>query len=294
MNTRDKAFGPKLSEKSRGAIRDYAQIVLGSFLMAASFALFFLPRDIAPGGVTGLATVLASFWPVRVGLLSFAINVPLFIAGWRTVSLRFAVRSFLAMTLLSVFIDLLPQTDISQDMLLAAVFGGVVEGAGLGLVVRGGATTGGTDMMAKMVHRRWPFLSIGMLIMLLDGTVVCVAGCRFGLPAALWALIAVTVTSAVMDVVIKGFNTAMQFLIISSASERIVSRIHSEMGRGCTRILARGTFSGQEVGLLLCVVSRIEAFRLRNLIAQEDECAFVTISDVQKAMGEGFEGIQEE
>ena len=284
----------KRAQEYRTVFLDYLQIVLGTFLMALSFAIFFLPRDIAPGGITGLATIIASFWAINVGLLSFMINLPLFAAGWKVVSLRFAIRSFLAMTLLSVFIDILPHVDISGDMMLASVFGGIVEGVGLGLVVRGGATTGGTDMAAQMVHRHWPFLSIGMLIMLLDGMVVCIAGCRFGLPAALWALITVAVTSFTTDMVVKGFNTAMQFLIISSASDRITSRIHNELGRGCTRILAKGTFSKQDVGVLLCVVSRVEVFRLRQLIAEEDEHAFVTISDVQKAMGEGFDGIRED
>lgn len=284
----------KKAQEYRTVFLDYLQIVLGTFLMALSFAIFFLPRDIAPGGITGLATIIASFWAINVGLLSFMINLPLFAAGWKVVSLRFAIRSFLAMTLLSVFIDILPHVDISGDMMLASVFGGIVEGVGLGLVVRGGATTGGTDMAAQMVHRHWPFLSIGMLIMLLDGMVVCIAGWRFGLPAALWALITVAVTSFTTDMVVKGFNTAMQFLIISSASDRITSRIHNELGRGCTRILAKGTFSKQDVGVLLCVVSRVEVFRLRQLIAEEDEHAFVTISDVQKAMGEGFDGIRED
>ena len=284
----------KRAQEYRTVFLDYLQIILGTFLMALSFAIFFLPRDIAPGGITGLATIIASFWAINVGLLSFMINLPLFAAGWKVVSLRFAIRSFLAMTLLSVFIDILPHVDISGDMMLASVFGGIVEGVGLGLVVRGGATTGGTDMAAQMVHRHWPFLSIGMLIMLLDGMVVCIAGWRFGLPAALWALITVAVTSFTTDMVVKGFNTAMQFLIISSASDRITSRIHNELGRGCTRILAKGTFSKQDVGVLLCVVSRVEVFRLRQLIAEEDEHAFVTISDVQKAMGEGFDGIRED
>ena len=284
----------KRAQEYRTVFLDYLQIVLGTFLMALSFAIFFLPRDIAPGGITGLATIIASFWAINVGLLSFMITLPLFAAGWKVVSLRFAIRSFLAMTLLSVFIDILPHVDISGDMMLASVFGGIVEGVGLGLVVRGGATTGGTDMAAQMVHRHWPFLSIGMLIMLLDGMVVCIAGWRFGLPAALWALITVAVTSFTTDMVVKGFNTAMQFLIISSASDRITSRIHNELGRGCTRILAKGTFSKQDVGVLLCVVSRVEVFRLRQLIAEEDEHAFVTISDVQKAMGEGFDGIRED
>ena len=115
----------KRAQEYRTVFLDYLQIVLGTFLMALSFAIFFLPRDIAPGGITGLATIIASFWAINVGLLSFMINLPLFAAGWKVVSLRFAIRSFLAMTLLSVFIDILPHVDISGDMMLASVFGGI-------------------------------------------------------------------------------------------------------------------------------------------------------------------------
>ena len=282
------------SKEGKQLLKDYALIVLGTFLAALSLPLFFLPYDIAPGGISGISTVLASVLPLSVGLISFVLNVPLFLIGWRTVGWRFAVRSFIAMTLMSLFIDLVPVRDVSGNVMLASVFGGVLLGVGLGLVVRAGATTGGTDMAAKMIHNRVAFLSIATILFMIDGLVVAVAGLAFGLQAALWALISLFVSSQMMDTVIKGFNTAMQFMIISNDSEEIVRRIHKDIDRGCTRLMAEGTYARKPVGTLLCVVSRTEAPRLKKLVAEIDPDAFVTVCNVHEALGEGFTGIDGE
>ena len=281
-------------KEGKQLLKDYALIVLGTFLAALSLPLFFLPYDIAPGGISGISTVLASVLPLSVGLISFVLNVPLFLIGWRTVGWRFAVRSFIAMSLMSLFIDLVPVRDVSGNVMLASVFGGVLLGVGLGLVVRAGATTGGTDMAAKMIHSRVAFLPIAAILFLIDGLVVAVAALAFGLQAALWALIALFVSSQAMDSVIKGFNTAMQFMIISRDAEEIVRRIHTEIDRGCTRLMAEGTYSRLPVGTLLCVVSRTEAPRLKKLVAEIDPDAFVTVCNVHEALGEGFTGIDDE
>ena len=282
------------SKEGKQLLKDYALIVLGTFLAALSLPLFFLPYDIAPGGFSGISTVLASVLPLSVGLISFVLNVPLFLIGWRTVGWRFAVRSFIAMSLMSLFIDLVPVRDVSGNVLLASVFGGVLLGVGLGLVVRAGATTGGTDMAAKMIHNRVAFLPIATILFLIDGLVVAVAALAFGLQAALWALISLFVSSQAMDSVIKGFNTAMQFMIISRDSEKIVRRIHTESDRGCTRLMAEGTYSGKPVGTLLCVVSRTEAPRLKKIVSEIDPDAFVTVCNVHEVLGEGFTGIDDE
>lgn len=274
--------------------RDYVMMTLGALLTALAFNYFFLPHDLAPGGVTGIATVLSSVLPLGVGLISFLINVPLFLMGYRSVGWRFAVRSFIAMMLLSLFIDTLPSSDVAGDMMLASIFGGVIMGVGLGLVVRAGATTGGTDMLAILIHNVFGALSIANILLMIDGTVVLIAAAVFGLKAGLYALIALFVTSKAMDVVIKGFNTAMQFMIITREPQRIISRIHKEMDRGCTQLEARGTYSGQAVGTLLCVVSRLEVGQLKKIISEIDPRAFVTVCDVHEALGEGFTGIREE
>ena len=278
--------------EGRQLAKDYALIVLGTLIAGWSFGSFFLPYDVAPGGVTGISTILTKYIPLSVGVLSFIINVPLFLLGWKTVGWRFAVRSFVAMFLLSLFIDVLPAGDLTGDVMLASVFGGLLLGAGLGMVVRGGATTGGTDMAAKMVHNVIGFASIASILFAIDGLVVIVAALVFGVEAGLWALIALFVSSKAMDMVIKGFNTAMQFMITSNHSEEIVRRIHSEIDRGCTRLMAEGTYSGKSVGTLICVLSRTEAPRLKKIVAEIDPRAFVTVCDVHEALGEGFTGIR--
>ena len=280
--------------EGRQLVRDYLLVMIGALVTAVSFSWFFLPYDVAPGGVTGIATVLSSLTGLSVGLLSFLINVPLFLTGWRQVGWRFAVRSFVSMGLLSVFIDLLPPLNPAGDIMLATVFGGVLLGVGLGIVVRAGATTGGTDMAAKMIHRLAGFLSIATILFIIDATVVLIAAMAFGIQAGLWALIALFISSKTMDVVIKGFNTAMQFLIITREPEEIVRRIHGDLDRGCTRIKAYGTYSGEEMGTLLCVVARTEAARLKKVIAEADPNAFVTVCDVHEALGEGFTGMEQE
>ncbi|MBR2942806.1 MAG: YitT family protein [Clostridia bacterium] len=273
--------------------RDYLLIVVGSMLLAFAFVSFFIPYDIAPGGVTGISTVISHLTGVSVGLLSFIINLPLFLAGWRQVGWRFAVRSFIAMMLVSLFLDTLPTVDLAGDALLGAGFGGVVMGVGLGLVVRAGASTGGTDMAAKMVHKLLGFLSIPVVLFAIDGLVVVVAAAVFGLKAALWALLSLYTSTIAMDAVIKGFDTAMQFVIITKNPDPIISRIHTELERGCTRLSATGTYSGESIGTLLCVISRVEVARLKKLIAEEDPLAFVTVCNVHEALGEGFSGMND-
>ena len=283
-----------LKKESRMLIRDYLLILLGALITAFSFTAFFLPHDLAPGGVTGIATVIAHYVPLGVGFLSFLINVPLFVMGWRSVGWRFALRSFVAMLLLSLLIDLLPSPDLTGDALLGAVFGGVLLGVGLGLVVRAGATTGGTDMAAKLIHRHLSFASIPAILLAVDAAVVLLAALVFGMEAGFYALIALFVSSRAMDMVIKGFNTAMQFLIITSKPGEIVHRIHTELDRGCTQLEARGTYSGEPVGTLLCVLSRMEAAGLKKIVAECDPHAFVTVYDVHEALGEGFMGMDGE
>lgn len=274
--------------EARQLIRDYLLLTLGALITASAFALFLLPNDIAPGGVTGIATVLSSLTGMNVGLLSFLINLPLFAVGWRRVGWRFAARSFIAMMLLSLFIDGLPVHDLAGDMMLASLFGGVIMGVGLGVVVRSSATTGGTDMAAMIVHEHWNFLTVPMVLFAIDTVVVIIAAMAFGLQAGLFALVSLFTSTKAMDAIIKGFNTAMQFLIISTKQEEIVSRIHSEVERGCTRLEATGTYEGRKNGALLCVVSRMEAAKLKKIVSEVDPRAFVTVCDVHEALGEGF------
>ena len=280
-----------LKKEGRQLAKDYLLVVLGSLLLSFSLTSFFIPHDIAPGGVSGLSTVVASLIPVSVGVLSFIFNLPLFLLGYKTVGWRFSVRSFVSMTLVSLFIDALPPVDLTENMMLASMFGGVIMGVGLGLVVRAGATTGGSDMAANMLHKLLPFLTIPIILFIIDALVVIIASLRFGIQAGFYALISLYVSTIAMDAVIKGFNTAMQFMIITGAHEKITERIHGELERGVTRLEAVGTYSGKPVGTLICVISKLEVARLKKIVSEEDPRAFVTVCDVHEALGEGFNGM---
>ena len=255
----------------------YLQILLGSFLGAAAYPLFLTPNRIAPGGITGIATILNHLllWPV--GTVSLALNVPLFIIGYKAMGRVFAFRSLVATVLFSLLIDVIPFRPMTDDPLLATLYGGVLLGAGLGLIMRGGATTGGSDMVARMVHKKFPFISTGAFLFAIDFVVVVAAGILIGTSEALYALINIFLSAKVMDTVIVGFSSNKACYVISDRWERITQRIMREMDRGVTQLLSRGGYTGAERPTLLCVISRSEITTIKRIIGEEDENAFVII-----------------
>ncbi len=278
---------------TRERTQAYVELIVGCVIAALAFDLFFLPNNIAPGGITGIATLLNSMMRVPVGLTSIVLNIPLFLFGYRLVGRTFALRSLVAMLLLSVLIDVIPQMPPTHDMLLASVFGGLLMGIGLGMVLRAGATTGGTDLLAKMIHHHWSPISVGGVLLIIDCLVVVAAGFVFDAQAALYAMVALLVCSKVIDIVLQGFNNAKQLWINTTRGADIAARITGEMDRGATLIPAIGAYSGAKRDMVFCVVSTVEVARLKTLIAEMDPRAFVTVSDVHEAMGEGFRGLEQ-
>jgi uncharacterized membrane-anchored protein YitT (DUF2179 family) len=274
-------------------VKAYILMAVGAALAALAFDLFFLPNNIAPGGLTGVATLLNHLLGLPVGLTSIALNVPLFLVGYRAAGGSFAFRSLLAMLALSLLIDLIGLHPLTHDTLLASVYGGLLMGLGLGLVLRAGATTGGTDLAAKLIHNRWPLISVGGVLLGIDCLVVAAAGLVFAAEAAMYAMIALLISAKLMDWVLQGWNTAKQLLIVSNRAEAIAQRVTAEMNRGATLLPGVGAYSGQPRNVLLCVVSNIEVARLKALVAQEDPRAFVTVANIHEAMGEGFAGLPE-
>ncbi len=270
-------------------VRDYVLMLLGAIIAGASYANFLVPNNIAPGGVTGIATVLCSLLPfLPVGTLSFLLNVPLFILGYRSNGKRFVFRSFISMMLLSLFIDLIPNEPVTSDPLLASIFGGILLGIGLGLVLRVGATTGGTDLAAQMLHDRFSFLSVGTILFAIDCLVIILAGIVFDIQAALVALIALYISTKVIDMVIKGWNTEQQMMIISDSVNEIAARICAELNRGATFIEATGAYTGEKRGMLYCVVTRAQIMQIKSIVSSIDPRAFVSVSEAHEVMGEGF------
>lgn len=266
----------------------YAQILLGALIGGAAYPLFMTPNRIAPGGITGVATILNHLlhWPV--GTVSLILNLPLFMISYKAMGKVFAFRSLVATVAFSLFIDILPLKPMTNDPLLGALYGGVLLGIGLGLIMRGGATTGGSDMIARMVHKRFPFISTGAFLFAIDFAVVLAAGLLIGTSEALYALINIFLTAKVMDVVIIGFSSNKACFVISSRWQEISQRIMKDMDRGVTQLTARGAYTGAERPTLLCVISRSEITAFKRILREEDESAFVIIVEAHEAIGDGF------
>lgn len=271
----------------------YGQIFLGVLLCAAGYNMFLIPNDLAPGGFTGIAQLIhaATGWPV--GTVALCLNIPLFLLSARSLGIQFGFRSLVATVGLSLALDFFPMpqavpTGTANAQFLACVFGGVINGAGFGLVIRGSATTGGSDMLAKLIHERFPTLSVGMLMFVVDALVILASAFVFDVVSALYALICVFLSGYVIDLLIDGLNAARAYFIISCHSEQISRRILAELERGATCFAARGAYTGEQRDVLLCVVSRMEAVPLKQIVAEIDPAAFVIATNVHEALGEGF------
>jgi uncharacterized membrane-anchored protein YitT (DUF2179 family) len=282
------AFG---TPQRRDLARRYAYIIVGCALGALSYPLFLTPNNIAPGGVTGIATIINYLFGLPTGMVSLVLNIPLFLIGWRQMGKLFLIRTSIATVLFSVLIDLIKVDVFTRDSLMASVFGGVLLGIGLGLILRGGATTGGTDLLARLVHQKIPVITVGAFLFAFDVAVIIMAGFTMSAEHAMHAMICVYITSRVLDFVLAGFGTDKSCNIITSKDEVIASRLMDELGRGVTLFDATGAYSGQGVRMVLCIVGRMEVTRLKQIVQEEDPRAFMFITDTHETLGEGFRGI---
>ncbi|MBR7041588.1 MAG: YitT family protein [Clostridia bacterium] len=279
--------------KRKDLVFAYGQILLGCLIGGAAYPLFMTPNNIAPGGVTGIGVILNYLFGLPVGTVSLVLNVPLFITGYRYMGRIFAFRSLQATALFSVLIDILPLKPMTDDLLLGCLFGGVSLGIGLGLILRGGATTGGTDMLARIVHSRFPTVTVGTFLFAFDFLVVVAAGFAVGTQQALYAIINIYVSGRVIDLVMMGFSGNKACFIISAKWQQITDRLLKDLGRGVTQLKARGAYTMDEKPVVLCVISRQEVTTLKRIVENEDPLAFMFISDAHEAIGEGFSAINE-
>ena len=269
----------------------WLQIVLGCVIGAAAYPTFLDPGKIAPGGLTGVAMIMKHLWGWDIGITSLILNVPLFIVGYKAMGRVFAFRSLVATILFSLMIDFLPLKEIPVEPILGTLYGGILLGIGLGFILRGGATTGGTDMAARMVHKYLPFLSVGMFLFLIDCVVVIAAWIFIGSSEALYALICIFVSGKAVDMVMLGLSSNKACFVISDRWEKVSQRLLTEMERGVTQLSARGAYTGTERPVVLCVLPPQEVARLKEIVRQEDEKAFMFITEAHEALGEGFSSL---
>jgi uncharacterized membrane-anchored protein YitT (DUF2179 family) len=277
-------------------VRDYTWMTVGIVLTAWALDAFLIPNRIAAGGVSGLATVIyytlkdAHLPIVPIGVQMLAINVLLLAIGIRARGWHYGAKTLYGAVGLSLAIDLMApfvQPLATSDRLLAVLWGGALTGIGMGIVFRAGGNTGGTDIVAQLLTKKIS-LGVGQLMLLVDACVLVVAGLKFGPELALYGAVAVFVTATTIDVVQEGLSTEKAAFIFSRMHEQIGQAILAELGRGATGFAARGMYTGEEREVIFCVVSRRELEDLKKIVHALDPDAFLVISDVHEALGEGF------
>lgn len=294
-----------INKKVLRSWKDYILILVGCALTALAINIFLVPYRIAPGGVTGISTVVyyAINKTIPVGVIMLLLNLPLFLSGYKYIGKRFLVRTLFATIVLSIIVDLgKPLTDMfmkeyllvaesapDPDLLLYSIFGGGLMGVGLGLVFKYGATTGGTDLAARVVKHFAPTHTMGQLIMIIDSIVVVAAAIFFkSFQLGLYAIAALFVSAKVVDAILEGINYAKALFIISDKSEEIAQRILHDMDRGVTGLKGTGMYTGIDRQVLFCVVQRGQLPQIKRIIRSIDAKAFLILTDAREVLGEGF------
>lgn len=286
-----------LSERAKSFwqnTRDFLLIALGTLAQAVGLRLFFVPADLASGGVSGIAQLVNHFtgWPI--GLMVFIGNLPLFLLGWRFLGgPRFVVRTVFAVVTYSFFADALlwlpyfPPHGLTDDLVLNSLYGAVISGVGYGLVYRGQGTSGGSDILARILNH-WRSISMSQSYLVVDSAVILAAGFIFGWKQALYAIIALYVSGLVAETTLEGSGTVRTALIITDQPERISHRILGEMQRGVTLLEGKGGYTGAQRLVLYVVLTRSEVAILKAIVRETDPRAFIVIGQAHEALGEGF------
>ncbi|MGI5852216.1 MAG: YitT family protein [Caldicoprobacterales bacterium] len=274
----------------RSPYTDYIFIVLGSLVTALAFNLFLIPHKIAPGGISGISTILyhISKGRIPVGISMLGLNIPLFIVGIKEMGRGFGLKTLIATFLLSLFIDIIKVPAVTEEPILASIYGGVVMGIGLGMVFKGNATTGGTDLFAKIIHKYFHFIGVGWVLFVIDSLVVLGAAIVFGPTLALYALVSLYLSTKLIDLILEGIHTAKAFILISDHSAEIAQRIMKDLDRGVTLLHGTGAYTMNKKDVILCVTDRVQVTKLKEIISEIDPAAFVLVADVREVMGEGF------
>lgn len=284
----------KLLNKRRLYV-DYLMIAVGTCCMAFGIQWFFDPAGLVTGGFTGIAIIVRQMslgvtdGGIPLWLTNLVLNIPMFLIAWKLKGRQFVGKTAAATILLSVWLYIITPVNMAQnDPLLAAVFGGVIMGVGIGLNLTARATTGGTDMAAALIQNKARHYSVVQIMQILDGVIVLSGLYTFGLKAGLYAVIAIYITSKVSDALMEGMKYSKAAFIITDYHKEVAQALMEKLNRGITGISAMGMYSGSEKCMLYCVVSKKEIVDLKEIVVGIDSHAFVIVSDAREVLGEGF------
>ena len=274
---------------------DYLFIFMGTGIMALAIQCIFEPIGLVTGGFSGIAIIIRKMTAgiveggVPLWLTNLALNVPVFIAALIIKGRKFLGRTVIGTVLLSFWLYVIPQVDLTQgDYMLSAVFGGVITGIGIGFVLLAKATTGGTDMVSALIQKYVRHYSVVQILQVIDGMVVLAGLYVFGLKPALYAIVAIFITSKVSDALMEGMKYSKAAFIITDCYKEIADAIMTQLDRGLTGLDATGMYSGDKKTVLYCVVAKKEIVELKDIVAKIDPKAFVIVTDAREAFGEGF------
>lgn len=275
-------------------VKEYLCIIVGTIMMAAAVNLIYEPMNMVTGGVSGFAIIIkrvtgALKGGIPIWLTNALVNIPLFVAAYYVKGRLFIKKTLIATLSFTAALYFIPTIPIQvPDFLLAALVGGIITGTGLGFVFIAKTSTGGTDLLGIILQKFFPHYSVAQLLMVIDSAIVLAGAAIFGLNRALYAVIAVFITSKVIDGILEGLHFAKMAYIITSKEEQIEQDILYSLDRGVTQLDAKGVYSGDKRTMLLCVVSTKEIVKLIDIVTENDKSAFVIVSDVREVMGEGF------
>ncbi len=274
------------------ALRDYGLIFIGALLQAIAIRLFLVPSNLVNGGVAGVAQIINHYTRFPLGVMIFIGNIPLLWMGWRLLGgRRFAIRTAFAVVVVSVLTDALvyalPLGGLTKDLVLNTLYGGIISGVGYGLVYMGQGTSGGTDILARILRHRYG-VSLSASYMITDAATMFLAGLAFSWENALYALVMLYVSGIAAEAVMGGSNVVRTALIITSKPDLVADEILRTMERGVTIFPAKGAYTGTERLVLYCVVTRSEVNQVKALVSEIDPEAFMVIGEVHEALGEGF------
>lgn len=279
----------------KSIIEAYIKIVLGTGIMGLAIKCIYDPISLVTGGFTGVAILVKKLTEtfvtggIPLWLTNLGLNIPVFIVAWRLKGKKFIGRTAVSTILLSVWLYVIPEANlVNGDYILAAIFGGVLTGIGLGMILWANATTGGTDMVAALIQIKLKHYSIAQILQVLDGIIVLIGLYVFGLQPALYAIVAIFIVSKVTDTMLEGMKFSKAAYIITDHYEEVARMIMTELDRGVTGLEARGMYSGDKKCMLYCVVSKKEIVSLKELVTRIDRNAFVIVGDVREVLGEGF------
>ena len=275
-----------------GTLRCYLWITVGAVIYSIGFDWLYVPNQIGFGGITSLGQILNFFVPaIPIGMVVLVANIPLFLVGWKLLGGHLLVSSLYSMVATSVLVDLFAYlfTFPPMEPILAAVFGGVITGLSLGIVFQQGATTGGTDLIARLLKLPFAWLPVGKLLLAVDLVMLLLVAVAFrSIDSALYGMIALYISTIVMDTVLYGMDASKVAYVITSEPRRVAAAIDQQLDRGVTFLRGEGGFSGQEKLVLMCAFKQRQIVPLKSLIHELDPAAFLIVCDAHEVLGEGF------